>query len=223
MEKMALPLEIKAVSEGDSMSFSGYGAVFGNTDAYGDVIEPGAFAKTLRDSKSSGVWPSMKSEHGSMFGGDANLPVGIWTKMEEDNKGLYVEGTLAPTQRGKDIYTLLKMAPRPALSGLSIGYSAIAYRNRSSANEPRRTLTEIKLYEVSLVDNPANTLARVEGVKSITTIREFEEFLRDAGYSRAAAKAIASGGFKAADPRDEDEADAVAAILRRNIATLSGG
>lgn len=70
---------------------------------------------------------------------------------------------------------------------------------------------------------PANGKARVGAVKAadIKTIREFEDFLRDSGgFSHSAAKAIASGGFKAADPRDEDGAD-LAELLRRNIATLS--
>jgi phage head maturation protease len=82
----------------------------------------------------------------------------------------------------------------------------------------------IDLVEVSVVTFPANGLARVASVKAaeaIETIRQFEDFLRDAGgFSHAAAKAIASRGFKAADPRDEDGAD-LAAIIRRNIETLS--
>ena len=44
-------IEIKLATEdvGTKGTFSGYGAVFGNVDAYGDVIAKGAFKKTLRE------------------------------------------------------------------------------------------------------------------------------------------------------------------------------
>ncbi len=80
------------------------------------------------------------------------------------------------------------------------------------------------MLEVSLVTFPANGKARVEAVKSadsIKTIREFEEFLRDVGgFSNAAAKAVAAGGFKA-NPRDEDANMAAIEIVRRNLAILT--
>jgi HK97 family phage prohead protease len=219
------PLELKLEGDGGGMTFSGYGARFGNVDSYGDVIAKGAFSKTLKEAKASGVWPAMLLQHGNWIGGDDNMPVGVWTDMKEDDKGLWVEGQLADTIRGRDTYTLLKMSPRPAITGMSIGYRAIEWSNRAKPEEPRRTLKRVQLFEVSLVTFPANDKARVENVKSgdINTIREFEDFLRDAGgFSHAAAKSIAAGGFKAADPRDEDGAG-LAASIRRNIATLQRG
>ena len=91
-------------------------------------------------------------------------------------------------------------------------------------DEPRRKLEQVELVEVSVVTFPANGKARVAGIKAaddIRTIRDFEAFLRDeGGFSNAAAKAIASHGFKGSEPRDEDGAD-IAAALRRNIETLS--
>lgn len=224
-ETFLTPLEVKFDSGSEAMSFSGYGARFGNVDSYGDVIAPGAFEKTLKDARSSGNWPAMLLQHGSFLGGDDNMPVGVWTEMREDSKGLYVEGQLAPTARGKDAYTLLKMSPRPAINGMSIGYRPVEWSMRAKPEDPRRTLKAVELLEVSLVTFPANGKARVESVKSadeIKTIREFEDFLRDVGgFSHAAAKAIAAGGFKAADPRDEDDASAIAALLRRNTQLLS--
>lgn len=190
-------------------SVSGYGAVFGNTDSYGDVIAKGAFKETLRDHKKAGTMPAMLMQHGGWgMGADDMTPVGIWTSMSEDDAGLLVEGRLAlDTQRGKEAYALLKMQPRPALDGLSIGYVAKAWEIGTKPDEPRRTLKKIELWEVSLVTFPANPKARVDGVKAagIRTIREFEDFLRDeGGFSRAAAKAIAAGGFKA-KPESRDE------------------
>lgn len=220
------PLEVKFDAGGsEAMTFSGYGARFGNVDAYGDVIAPGAFAKTLREAKSSGVWPSMLMQHGGFLGGGDSVPIGVWTKMDEDANGLYVEGKLADTPRGREAYSLLKMDPRPAISGMSIGYRATEWTMRSKPDEPRRTLKAVDLHEVSLVTFPANSKARVESVKAengIETIRQFEEFLRDVGgFSHSAAKAIAASGFKSAsDHRDDDESEVIAA-LRRNLSRFS--
>jgi hypothetical protein len=220
-------IEIKLASDEIDQKtgeFSGYGAVFGNVDSYGDVIEKGAFKSTLLEWEGAGKYPPMLLQHGGgwMGGADDMLPIGQWTAMEENAKGLKVSGKLfaLSTERGQYIYEGLKSG---VLDGLSIGYRARKFVNGTKPGEPRRKLTEIDLMEVSIVTFPANGKARVGAVKAadIKTIREFEDFLRDAGgFSHAAAKAIASGGFKAADPRDEDGAD-LAAILRRNIANLS--
>jgi len=204
--------------------FAGYGAVFGNIDSHGDVIVPGAFSESLSDWSSRGRLPSMKLMHGTTmnpFTGD-DLPIGKWSLMREDARGLYVEGKLSglDTDHGRRIYGLMKDG---VLDGLSIGYRAKRATRGTGANQPKRQLEAVALLEVSLVDDPSNDRARVSAVKSaadIKTIREFEDFLRDVGkFSHAAAKAIAAGGFKAAEPRDEDDAD-IAALLRRNIAIL---
>lgn len=226
MERMAVGLrEIKLAGDDAEMTFSGYGAVFGNVDSYGDVIAPGAFADTLASARKTGQWPAMLSQHGGWgMSAEDMMPIGIWTDMAEDGHGLKVTGKLADTPRGRDAYALLKMTPRPALDGLSIGYIAKAFEARTKPDEPRRKLTRIDLFEISLVTFPANPKARLTGVKSGAdmTIREFEAFLRDAGgFSATAAKAIASGGYKSMQPRDEGTAGELAALLRRNIQTLS--
>ena len=211
--------ELKFAGDGEAMSFTGYGAVFGNIDSYGDVIQPGAFADTLAYAKQKDQWPAMLLQHGGFMGAaDDMTPIGIWTEMAEDGHGLKITGKLADTERGREAYTLLKMQPRPAITGLSIGFIPKEWSMRSKPEEPRRTLKKVDLLEVSLVTFPANDKARVEAVKSnsrFKTIREFESFLRDeGGFSNAAARAIAEGGFKAApEPRDEDELAQLAARL----------
>lgn len=175
----------------DAMTFSGYGAVFGNVDAYGDVIAPGAFAKTLAEAKQSGRWPAMLLQHGGWGMGSQDMtPIGVYTELAEDGHGLKVEGTLAPTPRGHEAYALLKMQPRPAIDGLSIGYVAKKWTARSKPDEPRRVLEELALMEISLVTFPANPQARVSSVKSLlelASLAECERVLRDAGFTRAQA------------------------------------
>lgn len=204
--------------------FAGYGAVFGNVDSHGDVIVPGAFSETLKVWHGRGRLPSMKLMHGSAanpFSGD-DLPVGVWTSMREDEKGLFVEGKISAVESdfGQRIYGLMKDG---ALGGLSIGYRAKRAVKGNGVSAPKRTLQEIILAEVSLVDEPSNSNARVSAIKSaadIETIRDFETFLRDVGgFSNGQAKAIAAAGFKASDdPRDEADDAEIAELLRRNIA-----
>lgn len=213
-------------AEADSMTFSGYGAVFGNMDAYGDVIAKGAFEKTLAECKTSGIWPAMLSQHGGWdMSAESLTPIGVWTEMREDDHGLYVEGKLADTPRGREMYALIKMSPRPAINGMSIGFRPIEWTNRSKPEEPRRTLTRVELLELSLVTFPANGKARVIGVKSepeSPTVRDAEKALREVGFSRKQAKAILSDGFKAMPLRDVEEGDVetLAALVRRNINTF---
>jgi HK97 family phage prohead protease len=224
MNNLACQLvEVKFAGTENDMSFSGYGAVFGNVDSYGDVIAPGAFKDTLARAKTTNDWPAMLSQHGSFLGGQDNVPVGVWTGMHEDTKGLVVEGKLAPTPRGQELYQLMKMQPRPALNGLSIGYVAKEWSARSRPEEPRRTLKKVDLMEVSIVTMPANPKARVTQVKS-GSIREFEAFLRDAGgFSAAQAKQIAASGFKSIEAmRDAGDGQELESSIERLLSTLTG-
>jgi HK97 family phage prohead protease len=218
-------LEVKFASDKSGV-FSGYGAIFGNVDSYGDVIEKGAFKETLRAWEDKGKYPPMLLQHGGgMFGGTADdlLPIGKWTSMEENSKGLKVEGELFAlnTERGQYIYEGLKAG---ALDGMSIGYRTIKFRNGTKQGEPRRFLEQLDLMELSVVTFPANDKARVGAVKSISTIREFEDFLRDAGgFSVSQAKRIASSGFKSIDAtRDAGDGQQVGESIDRLIATLTG-
>jgi uncharacterized protein len=166
MEFLTCHFEFK--SENTSGGYiTGYGSIFGNIDSYGDVVAKGAFRKSIADVM-NGVtaWPAMLLQHGDETSG-GRTPIGVWTSMEEDDRGLKMTGKLAiNTKRGKDAYELLKMRPRPALNGLSIGYRCTDYELHKVGSPARRTIKAVDLVEVSLVTFPANTRARVTGVKS---------------------------------------------------------
>ncbi|MBB5715855.1 HK97 family phage prohead protease [Sphingomonas aerophila] len=193
------PIEQKAVTrleckfattdvDTDTKVFSGYGAVFGNVDSYGDVIAPGAFAKSLAAHKSAGTSPLMFLNHDA-FG---SLPIGRWTEMSEDGYGLKVSGELLDTSMGRDTYVALKAG---AITGLSIGFRPVAFDMRSKPEDPRRTLKEVDLVEVSVVTLPANQKARVQAVKSMgedMSVRDLEQLLRECGLSKSEAIAVAS-------------------------------
>lgn len=198
-ERTIVPLrELKFADDGKgakTRTFKGYGAVFGNVDAYGDVIEAGAFAQWLSDVKSGKQpWPSMLAQHGGWgMGADDMTPVGVYTEVSEDGTGLKVEGQLAETPRGQELHTLMTMDPRPAIDGLSIGYIAKEWEPRSKPEDPRRKLKRIDVLEISLVTFPANRKAKVsdvKGVRDVTNIREIEELLVSRGFSKQEAIAL---------------------------------
>ncbi len=224
MERMYVPLnEIKFTSD-TALEFSGYGAVFGNVDSYGDVIAPGAFAETLHQAQKSGRWPAMLSQHGAMgLTAEDMTPVGVWASLAEDGNGLLADGVLAPTPRGQELHTLMKMKPRPAIDGLSIGYIAKKWTPRSKPDEPRRVLHEVDLIEISPVTFPANGKARVSAVKSLLdNERDTERWLmQDAGLSRREARIVINSGFKSlfamqdAGDQSGELADLMQSLTRR--------
>lgn len=208
-------LQLKAV--GEDGTIEGYGSVFGVRDSYDDVIAPGAYGASLKAHKAEGTMPAMLWQH------DASVPIGVWLEMVEDAKGLRIKGRLAlETVKGAEAYALLKMG---ALNGLSIGFVSKqwAYDRETDV----RTLTEVELWEVSLVTFPANEAARITGVKaadvaSIKTIRQAEQSLRDAGFSADAAKAlIAEVKRIALDERDAHEAAAALKAADRLLTSLT--
>ncbi len=227
MDRLACGLiELKlapAASGAETMTFSGYGAVFNNTDSYGDVIVPGAFAQYLADVKAGRTpWPAMLAQHGGWgMSADDMTPVGVWTELAEDGTGLKVEGKFAETPRGRELYALMKMDPRPAIDGLSIGYIAKEWEPRSKPDDPRRKLKRIELMEISPVTFPANGKARVKDVKSIedlSTLADAERHLREAcGLSKSEAVALVSRikRLGQGDPVGQQAAE-LRALLERN-------
>lgn len=228
-DRLAVPFEVKFAEDAETGTFTGYGAVFGNVDAYGDVIQKGAFRETLRDWKAKQRLPPMLLQHGmgAFFGGGADdlVPVGRWTEMAEDEHGLKVEGKLfaLDTDRGRYLHAALKEG---ALDGMSIGYTAKEYSVGTKPDEPRRTIKKLHLWELSLVTFPANDKALIADVKSAAaaTERDFERWLtRDAGFSRSDAVTIINRGFKAWKTMRDAGAgadDETKAALRGLIATL---
>lgn len=200
--------EVK-LAGGDAMTFEGYATVWSGVDAYGDSIAKGAYRDTLAEHRKSGRWPVMLANHGGFLGSDPT-PVGVWTEMREDDRGLWVEGRFAPTARGEELHTLVKMG---ALSGLSIGFRPVEWKMRAKPEEPRRTLTKIDLVEVSVVALPADPKARITAVKAIESPNDLEALLIAGGLPRAAARAVVKHGAKGLDLKHEPELETLAQRL----------
>src|SRR5437763_14870505 len=122
--------------------FAGYASLFGVADGAGDVVAPGAFAKSLRTGGIERI--RMLYQH------FAHEPIGVWQDIREDARGLYVRGRLTTDiERGRDVLALLKDG---ALNGLSIGFKT--QRARRDPATGARVLIEVELWEVSVVTFP---------------------------------------------------------------------
>ncbi len=208
--KRGAAVQVKTVSKtGD---IEGYGSVFNNVDSGFDIVEPGAFAKSLEE---RGL-PKM------LWGHDMwDPPIGIWNEAKEDDRGLYLEGKLnLDMQRGREVHAALKMG---SVDGLSIGYLP---EDTDIDKRGVRHLKQVDLFEVSVVTFPMNEEARVDAVKQLLesgemTKTRLERFLRDAGLTRQQAKALIFGGYDELIARNADEGSNDGEQLAQTLGKLS--
>ena len=151
-ERKSFKFNLEQVDE--SGQFSGYASVFDVIDDGNDVVEKGAFVKTIAADFNR---IKILSQHDSY-----DLPIGKPLELREDNKGLFIKGKISDTQKGRDIITLLKDG---VLNELSIGYDAVVC---DVDEKGIRHLKEIKLWEISIVTWAMNDQATIDEVKALT-------------------------------------------------------
>ena len=207
VDTLDLQMEVK-FSDSDQYTFEGYGAVYNNVDAGHDIIVPGAFSGTLAKAQ-AGQMPKMLWQH------DPSQPIGAWTALASESKGLHVKGKILPSvAKGAEVYALMK---EKAVDGLSIGYVTKDFERDGGI----RKLKSLNLFEISVVTFPMNAEALISDVKNIQSIREIEHILREAGVPGAFAKLVAAHGFDEAkarlssDQRDADEGQMLSSIMQQ--------
>ncbi len=149
-------LEHKFARFGDGITveggtvISGYASLFGCVDQGGDVVSKGAYGHSLASGSTAGRRIKMLWQH------DPTQPIGVWDEVREDARGLWVKGRILDSvAKGREAAALIAAG---AIDGLSIGYRTV----RAAKNESgQRVLTELDLWEVSLVTFPMLPSARV--------------------------------------------------------------
>jgi len=217
LRRKQFAFEVKEV--GADGTFAGYGSVFGVKDQQGDIVVPGAFDRTLKEWGTKGALPPMLWQH------DQHEPIGGYTQMTPDEKGLFVKGKILLNAGPTEVraYEHLKAG---SVRGLSIGYSMFAGGTEYDKANDAYMLKAINLWELSVVTFPANPEALVDSVKSILETgapKEFERFLRDAGLSREQAKGLMARGYEALRLRDaghEENFETVVKQMQSNLTTL---
>lgn len=169
-----LPLQAEAGAEGRVIE--GYASLFGIADQGGDVIAAGAYAASLARIAARGDRVRMLWQH------DPAHPIGVWEEIREDTRGLWVCGRLLPeVARAREAAALVAAG---AIDGLSIGYRTLRAERDGKG---RRVLTEVELWEVSLVTFPMLREAKL-GRKS-----RADPAVGLAGVLRAAAEVLRAG------------------------------
>ncbi|MEA3040050.1 MAG: uncharacterized protein QOE79_2563 [Sphingomonadales bacterium] len=129
------------------MRFAGYAAVFDRPDRGGDIVRPGAFARSLgRGERVPLLW-----QH------ETGRPIGRIEYLKEDARGLRVIARLSEGAAGREAASLLKEG---TANGLSFGY-----RVRQARGQAPRELTDVELVEISLVTLPMQPKARVHALE----------------------------------------------------------
>lgn len=147
----------------------GYASLFGVKDQGGDVVKTGAYAASLARLKSRNEKVKMLWQH------DPLQPIGTWDEIREDSHGLWVKGRiLTAVDKGREAAALLAAG---AIDGLSIGYRTVKSERDGKG---LRLLTELELWEVSLVTFPMLREARVAAKADDFTWRELAELIHAA-------------------------------------------
>lgn len=139
-----------ALKVSDDHEIAGYASLFGECDQGGDIVEKGAYHASLKRLAGNGRRVRMLWQH------DPTEPIGIWDEVREDGRGLFVKGRLLlEVARAREAAALIAAG---AIDGLSIGYRTL---RATKDGQGRRLLSEVELWEVSLVTFPMLPKARV--------------------------------------------------------------
>lgn len=143
--------EIKSASDN---IIEGYAAFFGNVDSYGDVIEQGAFTKTLKENSKrvKVLW-----QH------DTSEPIGKPLEMSQDSTGLYIKAKISMTDTGRKAMELMRDG---VIDEMSIGYDVM----KDEYKGKNRMLKELRLWEFSPVTFAANEKARITSAKNFSDL-----------------------------------------------------
>jgi HK97 family phage prohead protease len=170
------PLDCTGV-EADG-TFEGYASIFNREDMGHDIVLPGAFRDSLARRGSLGIK--------LLFQHDADQPIGVWTSLEENSRGLYARGRLTrDVAKAREVHALMRAG---ALDGLSIGFRTV--KGRRDRISGVRRLEKVDLWEISVVTFPLLPEARVAAVKADFPL---EQRARLASQFRDAARALRLG------------------------------
>ncbi|MDI7775387.1 HK97 family phage prohead protease [Asticcacaulis sp. EMRT-3] len=132
-----------------SLTIVGYASRFGLRDLNDDVVVPGAFRDSLLRSGPRGV--RMLYQHA------VRSPVGVWDEIREDAIGLFVRGRIIDASpEARMVASLVRSG---VVDGLSIGFRT--QKSRPSDGGRLRVLSEVELWEISIVTFPMLPSARI--------------------------------------------------------------
>lgn len=162
---------------------TGYFAAFNMKDSDGDIIQKGAFTKTIQERGPDGAKRIRYLQDHDKF-----KSVGVLKVLKEDNYGLYYEGKVGTHTAGEDF---LKMVQEEIISEHSFGYRVVKEQQKSDANY----LQELMMFEGSgLQIDAANPFTPITGIKSkediLALFQTLEKALKSGTYTDECFKEI---------------------------------
>lgn len=209
--RKAFAFEFKASSDDGIGRINGYGSVFGNKDSYGEIVVKGAFNQSLDELKGSDL--PMLWQHQS------DMPVGLWKTLKQDDLGLKSDGIM-PLEI-ISIKEKHQMAQAGLVKGLSIGYR-VRKDGYEFLDDGTVLLKDLDLREISLVTFPANPLAIINDVKSITfNESELTHYLKNLGLQSAFIKQAVNDTFSGDIFSEKDNDDEESQMILKSIQDLT--
>lgn len=152
-------IELRAAEDGDGLTLAGYIARFGQPTTivdflgeYTEELRPGAFTRTIAERGPGKVKMQLDHGHDALFG---NLPVGVWTNLREDRKGLWGEGRILDTWHTIPLRAAIEAG---AVDGMSFRFKVLREDWKKAAKPgelDHRTIREVALFEAGPVVFPA--------------------------------------------------------------------
>ena len=216
VKRLSFNFELKAVTESaDEFYFEGYASTYGNVDRAGDVCAKGCFDDSLKTMTPKMLWMHEWDE-----------VIGVFTEVKSDDFGLFVKGKMpkADTLVSGRVIPQMKIG---SVRSMSVGFSTI--ESSYNTDEDVRTIIKAKLYEISLVDMPANPAARITDMKKfdiadcekVKTKRDFEKLLRESGAFSCKSAVYLASRFREDKPSDSDESKQLIAELKKLTTALT--
>lgn len=151
--------EMKAADNG---TIEGYFSTYDKTpDSYGDIIEPGAFTETIKAREESGHPFPLCFNH------DFSAVIGAVDSVKDTEKGPFISAHFLDTQLAQDVRKMLQSG---AIYQFSFAYDIKGRRNPTEEEEKEgvvNVLTDLEVFEISVVTVPANQNAVATEVKSV--------------------------------------------------------
>jgi phage prohead protease, HK97 family len=163
------------------------------------IMKAGMFSESIKEKGATQI--RMLWQH------NPDWPIGVYESFSESDYGLRAVGRLmvGEVKKADEVYAFMK---RKAIGGLSVGFGI----EEEERNKDTGLIEYSKgdLWETSAVTFPANSQAKIDSVharliEEVQTERDLEKLLRDAGFSKRDATAVALHGFKGLRRRDADE------------------
>ena len=128
----------------------GYGCIFGYVDSDNDIIDKGAYRRTI---KNNGKRVKYIYQH------DITKPIGKMRELYEDDKGLGFVAEVPKTTFGNEVLELMKYG---VIDENSVGIMPV---KKDFNDDGVRVIKEVKLFEISAVTLASNEEAKILEVK----------------------------------------------------------